>query len=671
MGIHAFLALCLLMLSTVTSADSIYTQTGFVYPVGTDNLKVADCGKWLTKPEYHDGCYPPGDNGPVYHIGVDLLAGYGTPVRAISDGVVQSWSQSYWSNDGTNDNIALLVRHRSNEYGDFVVLYGHVRKSDAKDPGVTVKAGETIGYIGNWVGGNHLHFGVVHPDLPNPISSGYGRWSWDKYGFPIVVNGKSYYDNGLIDPIDFIVHTGPDNYLSRIPTNIPNPITVTSAWFPTMCWNQLPPDSRCDMQDVQFYLECVAENSPQCAVDPSVWSAVNETGKTSGNTYGVGGDGYNGNPTQTNLTFDFDILDPDGNEFIAGRDTLGPLTVKLRVQAIAEHDDAGNWADPGKDTIEIDYYVRFDGGDWIKINRGYMTIAKLDEGQMIQETYTYTIPSVNTTRVEFKTKGDAEDEVSESDEGDNTSRIESFAYDLNAPNLYRPDMVISGAGLTNGRTSLTQGNHFGLWANVENIGGRKAAASRMAYQLQTPNGNLNYVMDDGVDELNPGSISQEYTGGEPFTANVPGWWRGRAVADYQGNVTEADEGNNASDFWFYVNPAIPRIAITDLWLDYDGKIVRDGGTGSKGRRYHPNVNFQNVGNGPMTCEAEAQYFINSGTYRDRDTIGILGVGQSAHERVDNDNIKLGDGGWRTYRVLIRSTCGEFPTVERTISFYLK
>lgn len=241
---------------------------------------------------------------------------------------------------------------------------------------------------------------------------------------------------------------------------------------------------------------------------------------------------------------------------------------------------------------------------------------------------------------------------------------------------WKADLIVSDLYLktSNGQVvrnggSIPEDTTVNPYCQVSNVGNRNARnGTRLSYEVDVGNRRG----DDGLDasDLKVGASKMEYMS-DSFRLGDTGSRTYRCCADYQGSEPESNEGNNCSTMSFTVYPIRPSIVITDLWLDYDGKIVRDGGTGSKGRRYHPNVNFQNVGNGPMKCEAEAQYFINSGTYRDRDTIGILGVGGAAHERVDNDNIKLGDGGWRTYRVLIHSTCGEFPTVERTISFYLR
>lgn len=368
------------------------------------------------------------------------------------------------------------------------------------------------------------------------------------------------------------------------------------------------------------------------------------TGLCSPQCTGTGGQGGGGNPNQVNLKIDFDILDVDGNELYAKRDTLGPMLVKLRVQVVAEHDDAGNWAKSGREKISIDYFARYDGGDWAKVGSGEMTIGKLDEGRMIQETLVYGIPNVATTRVEFKASIDTDHEIDESDEGDNTSRVESYAYDVNAINLYRPDMTMAGLSLTGGRTQLTQGDRFGLEALPKNVGGRKAVASRMAYYLQAPGGGLNYVMDDGVDELSPGQDSYELTRNEPFTANAGGWWHAYAYADYQGNVTESNEGNNGLDYWFYVVPAMPDLVVEALWL-------REGGSFKKDTRVHPYYVVRNIGNG-TAGPSRLAYYIDADRFRDGDDVDSLCPGCSGTENVKNDNIRLGDTGNRTYRCCV-------------------
>ena len=804
MSIRLLVTLCLSLFAFQLHAESIRTQTGYYYPVGTDNLQVSSCGRWLMKPDKDydgsnipDGCYPPGNQGPVYHIGVDLIAGYGTPVRAIADGKVKPWSRSGW---GTG-NIGLLIEHESAEYGSFTALYGHIRSSDAKSAGSVVRAGETIGEIGHWSNGEHLHFGIVHPKLDNPIVSGYGMWVWEKYGKAVVLNGKGYYDNGLIDPIDFMVHSGPDNYMSRFPYVIPNPITTESAWFYDLCYIANTPDARCSSQSIQFYFECVGENWPGCAVDPSVWSAVGETGKTSANTYGVGGDGYippqDPQPNDpVNLTQDTDILGADGNELYAGRDGfLHGMKAKVRVAVKAKGGNAGNWKTKrSSSVILIKYLVSANDGPWNVWNVGVITIAKLDEGQTITETKEYTIPS-GISSIAFRTEIDYRDEVEEYDEGDNMSRVERFEVSNLRPNLvptdvfftsasdgtryisgatlledqmwhphceianlgqiaspiqtvvshrmdgqerdtdslsagdpalgsiatevvwsmwklgdtgtrtytccvdsknqlpelnegdncksatynvvpYKSDLIVSdlylitsGGQVVRNGTSIPENSTVHPYCVATNQGNRNTRNGiRLRYEVDAGN----YRGDDGLDagDLKVGASKTEYMS-DGFRLGDTGTRTYRCCVDYQGSESELNESNNCATIGFTVYPTAPAITITDLWVDYDGKVVRNGGTGSKGKRYHPNVTFTNTGNRGMSCGAEAKYYINSNSYRDRDGIDNLGIGQSGHERVENDNIKLGDGGWRSYRVTIQSNCGEFPTVERTMSFYVK
>lgn len=399
-------------------AENITTPTGFYYPVGTEMLEVSGCGQWLERPSgVGNDCYLTQE---VYHIGVDMVTGNGTyaDVRAIADGEVIDWSDSStsgWSNDGTNNNIALLMRHHSVERGDFVALYGHVLRNGAKPKNSQVKAGEVIAHVGHWNGGDHLHFGIVNPTFPGTPPGSYGRWLYSKYG----VQGNGFYDNGFIDPIDFIVHNGPDNYITRQAEPVPDPITTKSSWFPPLCWQTANRDARCDADAYISYLECTLENNSLCADAPSTWSALASSGKGSGPGGGDGGGSYN-------LNQDTDIMDPATNtELIAGTVALKQSqTVNIRVQLQSEGGDVWNYMDPGKDAIETDVYVRIDSGSWAFYQRKYTQASNLGSGTHT-ETVSYTVPN-GVSEISFRAYVDAEDEVNESKEGDNWSRIETF-----------------------------------------------------------------------------------------------------------------------------------------------------------------------------------------------------------------------------------------------------
>jgi murein DD-endopeptidase MepM/ murein hydrolase activator NlpD len=85
------------------------------------------------------------------HKGIDYAASPGTPVRAVGDGVV---SRAGWA--GGYGNVA-EIRHRSS----YSSRYGHLRGfAPGIRPGVRVKQGQLIGYVGSTglATGPHLHY---------------------------------------------------------------------------------------------------------------------------------------------------------------------------------------------------------------------------------------------------------------------------------------------------------------------------------------------------------------------------------------------------------------------------------------------------------------------------------------------------------------------------------
>jgi murein DD-endopeptidase MepM/ murein hydrolase activator NlpD len=106
------------------------------------------------------------------HMGVDLAAPRGTPVRAVADGWVKE--------TGWMGGLGRAVRLE--HVGDRVTTYGHlVEVAPGIQEGVTVEQGQVIGYVGSTglATGNHLHYEVeeggtvldpmefqVEPDAP-------------------------------------------------------------------------------------------------------------------------------------------------------------------------------------------------------------------------------------------------------------------------------------------------------------------------------------------------------------------------------------------------------------------------------------------------------------------------------------------------------------------------
>ena len=96
------------------------------------------------------------------HAGVDLGAPYGSPIFAVADGLV-GWAGPH----GGHGNFVRL------EHGSgFATGYAHMSRF-AVSPGMRVRAGQVIGYVGSTglSTGPHLHYEVYHNGMPvDPMS---------------------------------------------------------------------------------------------------------------------------------------------------------------------------------------------------------------------------------------------------------------------------------------------------------------------------------------------------------------------------------------------------------------------------------------------------------------------------------------------------------------------
>ena len=98
---------------------------------------------------------------PSFHNGVDLGAGYGTPIHAAANGLIVH--SGWWGAYGQ----AVIIDHGSG----LSTMYGHM-SSIAVGDGQTVHRGQIIGYVGStgWSTGPHLHFTVFkNGDAVNPL----------------------------------------------------------------------------------------------------------------------------------------------------------------------------------------------------------------------------------------------------------------------------------------------------------------------------------------------------------------------------------------------------------------------------------------------------------------------------------------------------------------------
>jgi murein DD-endopeptidase MepM/ murein hydrolase activator NlpD len=102
------------------------------------------------------------------HVGVDLVARYGTPVKAVADGKVE---QAGWAGELGN---AIRIEHQRG----MVSIYGHLsRISPDVHPNAWVHMGQVIGWVGSTglSTGPHLHFALEKGgNYVNPLTQKLG-----------------------------------------------------------------------------------------------------------------------------------------------------------------------------------------------------------------------------------------------------------------------------------------------------------------------------------------------------------------------------------------------------------------------------------------------------------------------------------------------------------------
>jgi murein DD-endopeptidase MepM/ murein hydrolase activator NlpD len=106
-----------------------------------------------------------------YHTGLDFRAGFGTPIRAVTSGVVV-----YAGNKGNWAGNHVAVRHA----GGYTSMSSHMQ-SIAVSAGQSVSAGQVIGHVGSTGRsfGAHLHFEIYPPGVqPGDVYSAINPIPW-------------------------------------------------------------------------------------------------------------------------------------------------------------------------------------------------------------------------------------------------------------------------------------------------------------------------------------------------------------------------------------------------------------------------------------------------------------------------------------------------------------
>ncbi len=124
-----------------------------------------------------------GAYGGSPHNGIDMAAGYGSPIKAIGDGTIIA--------NGKNDGWGNWVSIQHPPY-NLVSLYAHMSAFEFLQVGTQVKSGETIGYEGNTgnAEGSHLHLSI-YKDFFTYIKDSKGQLYFN-------------YFEGTINPLDYL-----------------------------------------------------------------------------------------------------------------------------------------------------------------------------------------------------------------------------------------------------------------------------------------------------------------------------------------------------------------------------------------------------------------------------------------------------------------------------------
>lgn len=128
----------------IKTKEEVINSIPAIQPVANKDLnRMASGYGYRMDPFYHTA---------TFHAGMDFTCDIGTPVYATGDGVVQKSTNDGW---GYGNHVIL------NHGFGYTTLYGHLSRIAVK-PGMRVKRGQVIGYVGSTgrSTGPHLHYEV-------------------------------------------------------------------------------------------------------------------------------------------------------------------------------------------------------------------------------------------------------------------------------------------------------------------------------------------------------------------------------------------------------------------------------------------------------------------------------------------------------------------------------
>ena len=144
--------------------------TGSKNPVFVSGRFTWPCPGYYNITSYYGYRVNPVSGKYKLHGGIDIASAgiYGKPIVAAADGVVIAAGY----NSGGYGNW-VMINHGTYGGKQYATVYGHMCRAPSVSNGQSVKAGQTLGYVGSTGNstGNHLHFEVrVNGDRVNPMN---------------------------------------------------------------------------------------------------------------------------------------------------------------------------------------------------------------------------------------------------------------------------------------------------------------------------------------------------------------------------------------------------------------------------------------------------------------------------------------------------------------------
>lgn len=165
-----------------SGAFIVHVSADSLPPKGSKILKWPEDDFYITQSYGLTAYSRRGAYGGAPHNGVDIVGGYGTPIRPVASGaILASGLNNGWGN-------WVAVRHN----GGLVSIYAHMRTPSSIANGTPVTMDSIIGYEGSTGNstGSHLHFSVYR----------------DFFTYINPKNGQLYFNyfDGSINPLDYL-----------------------------------------------------------------------------------------------------------------------------------------------------------------------------------------------------------------------------------------------------------------------------------------------------------------------------------------------------------------------------------------------------------------------------------------------------------------------------------